>query len=166
MKAKVIIVLFFARLLLLAIFEMALIWLFANYIGSPLFVYGSINVILGLLSIGLGSLLLLWSFWIQFADGQGTPTPKAATQKLVTSGPYTYTRNPMTLGAAVLYLGISIWFGSLIVFFLVLLVFTALLIFIHVHETEELSNRFGAEYLAYKEKSPFLILCPWLKKRL
>jgi protein-S-isoprenylcysteine O-methyltransferase Ste14 len=166
MKAKVIIGVFFVGLLLMAIFELTLIWLFAKVVGLPMFAFGWINVILGLLSISVGSMLILWSVWVQFAIGKGTPAPMAATQKLVVNGPYAYSRNPMTLGAAALYLGISIWCGSFIVFLLVLLVFAALLTYIYIHETRELSDRFGVEYRAYKKKTPFLIPFFHLKRRL
>jgi protein-S-isoprenylcysteine O-methyltransferase Ste14 len=40
------------------------------------------------------------------------------------------------------------------------IVFSALLTFIYFHETRELSERFGEEYLAYKKRTPFLL--PWL----
>jgi protein-S-isoprenylcysteine O-methyltransferase Ste14 len=85
-----------------------------------------------------------------------------ATQKLVISGPYAYTRNPMTLGAALFYLGIAIWLGSLPGVGLVVLVFAALLSYIAVHETAELTERFGDEYLAYRQHTPFLL--PRFKK--
>ena len=163
MKAKVTISIFFVGLLLAATFELILIWCFAEGLGLPSFVYGSLNTILGLFAISLGSLLILWSVWILFSVGLGTPVPASATQKLVVNGPYAYSRNPMTLGAAALYLGISIWYKSFIVFLLVLLVFAALLTYIHIHETRELSDRFGVEYLAYKEKTPFLI--PFLQHK-
>jgi protein-S-isoprenylcysteine O-methyltransferase Ste14 len=165
MKAKVIIGFFFAGLLLGALFELMLIWLFAKVFGLPLFVYGLINEVLGLFFISFGNLLILWSVWVQYAVGKGAPVPFYATQTLVVTGPYVYSRNPMTLGAAVLYLGISIWYGSTAVFLLMILVFAVLLSYIHKYETKELSDRFGGAYLAYKEKTPFLIPFPKQKKQ-
>jgi protein-S-isoprenylcysteine O-methyltransferase Ste14 len=117
MKEKLIIGVFFIGLLLLAIFELKLIWLFDKAVGLPMVVFGSINAFLGLFAITIGSLLILWSVWLQFSVGKGTPAPIVETQKLVITGPYAYSRNPMTLGAAALYLGISIRYGSVIVFF-------------------------------------------------
>jgi protein-S-isoprenylcysteine O-methyltransferase Ste14 len=90
--------------------------------------------------------------------------PRVATQKLVVEGPYAYTRNPMTLGAAAFYIGISVWYGSLTAFLLVILIFGSLLTFIYFHETRELSDRFGDEYLAYRKKTPFLIPHPKIKR--
>jgi protein-S-isoprenylcysteine O-methyltransferase Ste14 len=160
MKRTLIIDFFLIGLLLLAIFEVVLIWLLDKAAGSPMVVFASINVFLGLFAITIGSLLILWSVWFQFSIGKGTPVPLVETQKLVVTGPYAYSRNPMTLGAAALYSGISILYGSLLVFLLVMLVFAALLTYIHKHETRELSERFGVEYLAYKDRTSFLIPVP------
>jgi protein-S-isoprenylcysteine O-methyltransferase Ste14 len=156
MKQKAVIGLFFLGLLLMAMLEGALIWVFDEVAELPTFDFGGLNTAVGLIAVGVGSFLVIWSVWAQAVIGKGTPAPTAATQKLVITGPYAYIRNPMTLGAAVFYLGISFWHGSLAVFLLVLIVFAALLTYIYVHETRELAGRFGAEYLAYKEKTPFL----------
>jgi protein-S-isoprenylcysteine O-methyltransferase Ste14 len=63
----------------------------------------------------------------------------------------------MTLGALLLYLGISAWMGSGVVLILTVVVFGALLTFIYVHETRELTERFGNAYLEYRQKTPFLL---------
>jgi len=88
--------------------------------------------------------------------------PKVATQKLVTNGPYAYSRNPMTLGALLVYLGIGVWMGSGVVIALTVIVFSGLLTFIYVHETRELTERFGNEYLEYRKRTPFL--CPHFRR--
>jgi protein-S-isoprenylcysteine O-methyltransferase Ste14 len=162
-KQKAVIGLFFMGLLLMAMLEAGLIWVLDDAVGLPTFDFGGLNAAVGLMSTGLGSFLVIWSVRVQFVMGKGTPAPMAATQKLVVTGPYAYSRNPMTLGAAVFYLGISFWHGSLAVFLLVLLVFAALLTYIYVYETRELDGRFSAEYQAYKQKTPFLF--PFPRKR-
>jgi protein-S-isoprenylcysteine O-methyltransferase Ste14 len=53
--------------------------------------------------------------------------------------------------------------GSLSAIAMVLLVFTGLLTYIFVHETQELEQRFGADYLDYKRRTPFLLPCTRLK---
>ena len=41
------------------------------------------------------------------------PEPTSPTnRKLITSGPYQFTRNPMYLGIVILTLSIAIWFGA------------------------------------------------------
>jgi protein-S-isoprenylcysteine O-methyltransferase Ste14 len=123
---------------------------------------------LGWLSQALGSSLTVagfvlvgWSVRIQYVLGKGTPAPKVATQRLVTQGPYAYTRNPMTLGALLMYLGIGMWIESGVVVFLTAIVFSVLLTFIYFRETSELTERFGEEYLTYKQRTPFLLPRLW-----
>ena len=109
----------------------------------------------------IGIFLVGWAIYIQYALGKGTPYPNVATQRLITTGPYAYTRNPMTLGAFFLYLGIAIGMGSGVVSLLILVIFVALLTFIYQHETRELTERFGTDYLEYRKRTPFLIpRCP------
>src|SRR4030042_7107216 len=79
----------------------------------PKFYYGLINPVIGLLLIVVGCLFAHWTVKVQFSLGKGTPIPLMATRKLVVERPYTYCRNPMTLGTMAFYLGIAIWTGSL-----------------------------------------------------
>jgi protein-S-isoprenylcysteine O-methyltransferase Ste14 len=127
----------------------------------PKFVYGIINSVIGLLFIIIGWLFANWTVKIQFSVGKGTPIPLMATQKLVIKGPYTYCRNPMTLGTMIFYLGIAIWMGSLSAVGLALLYPAGILIYIKIIEEKELEERFGSEYFEYKKRTPFLIPRLW-----
>ena len=113
------------------------------------------QVLVHALTVGVFA-LVGWSVHIQYILGKGTPAPMVATQKLVRMGPYACTRNPMTLGVLFIYLGIGVWMGSGIVIALTLVVFSLLLAYIYVHETRELSERFGEAYLEYVKQTPFL----------
>jgi len=148
---------FFMGLLLMLGLELGLIYAFGQIAGAPTLDLGWGNSTAGVLGILIGAYLVLWSVSIQYTLGQGTPSPRAATQNLIATGPYAFTRNPMTLGAACFYLGIAVWSGSIPVMILVLLIFAGLLTFIYFHETKELTARFGADYLEYKRKTPFLL---------
>jgi protein-S-isoprenylcysteine O-methyltransferase Ste14 len=121
------------------------------------FYYGIINPVIGLLFIVVGWLFANWTVKIQFSLGKGTPIPLMATQKLVVKGPYTYCRNPMTLGTAIFYLGVAIWLGSISAIGLGLIYPVGILIYIKLIEEGELEERFGSEYLEYKKNTPFLI---------
>lgn len=115
-----------------------------------------INLILGWSCILAGWLFAIWSIYAQFKIGRGTPVPLMATQKLVIQPPYSYCRNPMALGAIVMYLGVAIWVGSIGAVVLVLFGATVLLLYIRRIEEKEMELRFGQEYLTYKEHTPFL----------
>ena len=78
-------------------------------------------------------------------------------------GPFTYCRNPMTLGTFAAYLGISVWIGSFSAIALVLILIVVLLLYVKLVEEKELEDRFGFEYLEYKRNTPFLL--PRLRRR-
>lgn len=153
LRKKVISIFSFVLFMLVAV-EIGIIWMLGSW-GS--FDLGWWHLIIGTLLSLAGIALVGWSISIQYTLGKGTPFPKVATQQLITSGPYAFTRNPMTLGALLLYLGIAIGMGSIPVMLLILVIFTALLTFIYKHETRELTERFGEEYLAYRKRTPFFI---------
>ncbi len=143
----------------LAILPFALIKLGAavdRWTGWPVIVYPPVNAILGGL-LSLGSWLFgAWSVYVQFTIGRGTPVPLMATQKLIIQPPYSYCRNSMALGAIGMYLGVAVILGSFGALFLVMLGAGLLLLYIKLFEEKEMVARFGQEYMAYKQQTPFL----------
>lgn len=156
MKRKIVISIFFVGLIMMLALEIFLIWILERAGGLPVLDLGWINYLVGLLATIVGAFLVIWSVGIQYTEGKGTPYPKVATQKLITTGPYAITRNPMTLGAFLFYQGIGIWFGSVAAIGIIMLIFAGLLRYIYIHETRELVERFGEKYLEYRRKTPFL----------
>lgn len=128
-----------------------------RWLHLPRFIYGLINPAIALFFIIAGWLLANWTVKVQYTLGRGTPIPLMATQKLVIKGPYTYCRNPMTLGTTLFYLGVAIWQGSLSAIGLALIYTVGILIYIKLIEERELEERFGSDYLEYKRKTQFLI---------
>ena len=133
------------------------------WLRLPKFYCGLINPVIGLLFMIVGWLFANWTVKVQFSFGRGTPIPLMATQRLIIKEPYTYCRNPMTLGAAIFYLGVAIWLGSISAVGLGLVYPVGILIYIKLIEEKELEERFGCEYLEYKKRTPFLI--PHLRKK-
>jgi len=128
-----------------------------SWLGLPSFAIGAINPIAGFILAALGLGLGLWSIQAQLKIGQGTPVPMVPTKKLVMQAPFTYCRNPMTLGTIIAYLGICVWIGSISALVIVLILATCLILYIKLLEEKELAVRFGAEYLEYKRRTPFII---------
>lgn len=126
-------------------------------LGLPSISAGALTIILGILLIGGGFLLGWWSNIAQMTIGRGTPLPMMPTQKLLVVPPFTYCRNPMTLGTFLAYLGIAVLIGSISGIFLVLLFIMLLVVYLKLVEEKELEARFGEEYLAYKRNTPFMI---------
>jgi protein-S-isoprenylcysteine O-methyltransferase Ste14 len=150
----------------IAIFPLALLLLgglLDRWLGWPALMQQPVNAIAGWLLVVAGWLFSLWAIYVQFTLGRGTPVPLMATQKLITQPPYAYCRNPMALGAIVLYLGVTVTAGSPGAGLLWLLGAVALLTYIRLVEEQEMIARFGEEYMAYRRRVPFII--PWPRRR-
>ena len=127
-------------------------WLKLPELFSP-----TTRTILGGLMIISGIYFLLWTLKAQKEIGKGTPMPLKATQKLIIQAPYSFTRNPLAFGLINFYIGISIAIGSISSLVIILIFSTLILVYIKNIEEKELAQRYGTDYVAYKETTPFLI---------
>ena len=75
---------------------------------------------------------------------------------LITTGIYAYTRNPMYFGAIIMILG---WFLVLPFTFLLIstILFTIMFYITAKSEEKKLSQKFGREYIKYKQKVPLFV---------
>ena len=135
-------------------------YLLREWLAVPFGLDRPVRLYLGASVAAAGLLLYLWTI-VLFAKAGGTQVPLVPTQKLVTTGPYALSRNPMFTGAGILILGVGIMLNSVSFVLLSTPVPIAYLIYIKLVEEKELEARFGEEYVAYKRKTPFLI--PWFR---
>ncbi|WP_107038630.1 methyltransferase family protein [Brumimicrobium mesophilum] len=121
----------------------------AEYFG---FAFSPQKVIGTLLFIGF-SLLALYSAFLMSSIGKGTPLPTDCAVKLVKSGTYKVWRNPMAVSGIGQGISIGIYFGS--TFVVLYAISGAILWHILVRPLEEkdLLERFGEEYLKYKNET-------------
>ena len=127
-------------------------WLhWPEFSGMPIW------LVVGLLLVAVGWPFALWSIYVQFTLGRGTPVPLMATQKLIVIPPYSFCRNPMALGTIMAYEGLAFLFGSLGAGVLVTLAAAGLLVYIKRVEEVEMETRFRQAYLEYKRQTPFLL---------
>ena len=126
-------------------------------LGLPNFYAGPVNILAGLLLAAAGLGLGLWSVLAEITIGEGTPVPLVPTKKLVVQPPFTYCRNPMTLGTIIAYLGLCVGIGSFSALVIVLILASLLLLYIKRIEEKELAVRFGAAYMDYKRTTPFIL---------
>ncbi len=102
-----------------------------------------------LIACGVG---LAGSAVASFRNTGTTFRPDRAASRLVITGPFKITRNPMYLGMALAYLGITIAAQSV----WALILFPAVLIIIQRRAIEPdeafLARRFGADYASYKAR--------------
>lgn len=98
----------------------------------------------------LTGLLILTSCIISFAiKGNGTLSPADPTKKLVVSGLYRYSRNPMYVGVLLILIGEALFFPMVRLLIYLVFVFVAFNGFIILAEEPRLRKDFGAAYSAY-----------------
>ena len=135
-----------------------------NTLNLPEILISPLNIYLGLPIATTGLALFFWTVTLFLKIGQGTQMPFIPTQKLVTTGPFAYCRNPMYLGVILWVTGLGIILNSPSFILSGLIVPFLYLIYMKAVEEKELEARFGREYLEYKKKVPFLIPSIFKKK--
>jgi protein-S-isoprenylcysteine O-methyltransferase Ste14 len=89
--------------------------------------------------------------------GLGAPFAIALSSRLAVDWLYAWTRNPMVLAALAFLLSLGLWYQSALFLLWVLFLFSpALLFFVKAYEERELEVRFGASYLEYRARTPFI----------
>jgi protein-S-isoprenylcysteine O-methyltransferase Ste14 len=135
-------------------------------LGLPLFPPFPFNFIIGICVLVSAGILCWGSMYQLRRAGQGMPwgdvDDAAQSTKLVTTGLYAYTRNPMILGFLFLLSGIG-WVVQSITAIVVIPLITLVLLWVWLKRREEpqLERRFGEAYRIYKESTPLIIPRPW-----
>jgi protein-S-isoprenylcysteine O-methyltransferase Ste14 len=79
------------------------------------------------------------------------PTSEA-NAKLVTTGPFAYSRNPMYSGVMLVSLGVAIFFGTLPYFVATVILFLLVNSVFIPFEEAKMERQYGAEFRAYKSR--------------
>jgi len=114
----------------------------------------------------VGGILLVESIRILYAKGKGIPLgdifPEDQSTKLITTGIYAQTRNPMLFGYLLCLIAVGLLLRSPSIAFVIPTVFIALwTIWLKTREEPALEARFGDSYREYRKKTPYLIPRPW-----
>lgn len=112
----------------------------------------------------------IWSVIIQNTIGEGGPmeigsleiSPK--TRKLVVSGPYKYTRNPMLFGTFLIYLAFAFFINSITAIVLISVIFIFMLTVVVKMEEQRLLKDFGKQYEDYRKRVSVFI--PWFHRKI
>ena len=133
-----------------------------KFLKLPKLLPKTLNLVLSLPILSLALLMMGWSVY-NFLKVKGTPVPFNPPPKLIITGPYAHTRNPMLTGIFLLLFGLSVFLRSISL----VLLFTPLFILINAWEVKaieepELERRFGEAYVAYRKRTPMFF--PSLKK--
>jgi protein-S-isoprenylcysteine O-methyltransferase Ste14 len=135
-----------------------LIYLAALVIGLVLGYLAPTPFLRRSLAYGLSAVLILIGAWIiisarRMMQRAGTAIkPTIPTTALVTTGPFRFTRNPLYVGATLIYVGIAVAARSLWALALLLVVLAVMQRGVIEREEHYLERKFGADYVRYKER--------------
>jgi protein-S-isoprenylcysteine O-methyltransferase Ste14 len=124
--------------------------------------YLSVRLILSLPFFLPGLFFVIWSNVFLFKIGKGGPADgfnvavSPRTKHLVVTGPYRLSRNPMVLGAFLVYFSIGLFLFSLLCL-IVLAVFLGLgVVYLKTTEEKRLRKDFGEAYADYRRNVPMI----------
>jgi protein-S-isoprenylcysteine O-methyltransferase Ste14 len=129
-------------------------WLPVPFLLVPLLAAGRMtprNIAIGAVLMVLGE---AWRLWGVATAGTVTRRRSRNVQKLVAHGPFAWSRNPLYVGNFLIWMGIIALSGVLWFLPVAVAIFALEYYFIVRYEEGVLESIFGAEYLAYKERTP------------
>jgi protein-S-isoprenylcysteine O-methyltransferase Ste14 len=122
-------------------------------LGFPMWKTDMGQLLGGLLILG-GIGVLIYCSRLFARIGFGTPVPVDPPRRLVGTGLYRYSRNPIYVADVAILLGIFLVRGELLVLLYVLLFAVAIHFWVVRREEPELRLRFGDEYVEYTLRVP------------
>ena len=101
-----------------------------------------------------GTFLLLWCVREFYVAGRGTLAPWSPPQRLVVSGPYRLTRNPMYVSVITIVLGWSVLWGSRVLIYYALGTLATVYARVRLIEEPWAARKFGSQWQAYRDRVP------------
>jgi protein-S-isoprenylcysteine O-methyltransferase Ste14 len=153
---------FFKALMPLVLYILILLFILASFwidrwLALPVFRFTWWGIGIAAILLALGIVIDAWII-LTFRRASGTPLPFKPPARLITTGIYAHTRNPMFLAGILIGEGLGFLFGSLALTVIFIPVLTLLgFFYLKAVEERELELRFGKEYLEYKKKVPMFI---------
>ena len=129
-------------------------WRIVGSFDRALVVQSPLEAIAATAVIVIGAGVLLRCVWDFFARGRGTLAPLDPPRRLVVSGLYRYTRNPMYNGVLAVLLGEAWLFHSLVLLQYAAVMFVIFHTFIIFYEEPTLAAQFGESYDEYRATVP------------
>jgi protein-S-isoprenylcysteine O-methyltransferase Ste14 len=108
----------------------------------------------GLLVLVTGLIVACWCMWAFIFIGRGMPASVDPPKRLVASGLYRFTRNPMYGGVLLILLGEALCLASIPLALYTALAWLALHGFVVIYEEPAMRRRFGDSYVAYCQSTP------------
>lgn len=148
---------------------------FISQIENSLFKIPILNstifrLVIAIILFVFGLTFTIWSNFDLLKTGKGGPTDvfnieiSPRSKKLVITGPYRFTRNPMVFGTNSIYFAITLAVNSLASLVFCLSFFLIIIFYLKMTEEKRLSHDFGNKYLDYKKRVPMIF--PFPQKRI
>ena len=140
-----------------------------DFFSIPLIKQDVFRIPIAILLFLSGLFFAIWSNIDLFRVGEGGPTDvfnieiSPRSKKLVVTGPYRYTRNPMVFGMNSVYFSMSLFVNSLASFIFVTSFFIIVMLYLKLTEEKRLWKDFGDEYRDYQKRVPMII--PFLRRK-
>ncbi|MBD2472148.1 isoprenylcysteine carboxylmethyltransferase family protein [Nostoc sp. FACHB-145] len=123
--------------------------LLLHFVWPVRFVPRAVSVPLGATVVLVAVALFLWA--VRTFRLAGTPVPgNLSTTKIVSTGPYKYSRNPIYLAFSLFHLGIAFWVNSLGLLVTLIPAVALMSFVVIVREEQYLEICFPSDYLPYK----------------
>jgi protein-S-isoprenylcysteine O-methyltransferase Ste14 len=154
----------FAVAIPLGIYQLSLV--VDDFFGLERFGPPVLRLILGLSLLLPGLLFALWSNVFLVTTGKGGPTDafgvaiSPRTQKLVVTGPYRYTRNPMVFGVVSAYFSMCVFLGSIGGLVAIAVSIPLFVFYLKRSEETRLVRDFGEDYEEYRRNVSMIIPLP------
>ncbi len=128
-------------------------WALDRYIIAVPLTYPNATALLavGTSLVAIGVVLAACGI-ITFRIARTSVIPHHSASRLVTAGPYRFTRNPMYTGLVISYIGATALLHTLWPLVLLPLVIAIMIRFVILREERYLSDAFGADYSAYRSR--------------
>jgi len=126
-------------------------WLIGSRFGILTFEQITITDTFGLILAAIGFLLGVWSM-LPFLAAKTSMLPWTSDSKLLTDGPYRFSRNPMYAGMALIYSSVGVLLGSGLVIVLLVPLVVIMNRYVIAGEEAYLTREFGDEYKTYQQK--------------
>ena len=101
-----------------------------------------------------GTVLLLWCVREFYVAGRGTLAPWSPPKRLVVSGPYRFTRNPMYVSVIIIVVGWSVLWDSRMLIYYALGTLITVYARVRVIEEPWAARTFGSQWEAYRGRVP------------
>lgn len=135
-------------------------------LGLPRFHDVAARLVLVIPLLACGTVYVLWSNLFLVLRGRGGPAEgfgvaiSPRTVRLVTTGPYRNSRNPMVFGALSIYYSLALYLGTLTGLLILLLLSAVVPFYLKRAEEPRLLAEFGDEYESYRKRVSMIVPLP------